>query len=138
MCAPPVWFTFKWLKSSTDTETENALTLVEGDARQFVRESDPRVRIIGINQSKRHVDNGHLETQLKADAGAYIADAVEDALAETNRRVLLHLAAQEDLLEAERQTRQRVKGTGAQSVRQLFLRDEPRIAHYQAAANRCL
>src|ERR1044071_7758426 len=113
MYAPPVWFTFKGLKSSTDTETENALTLVKGDARQFIRESDPRIRIIGINQTKRHVDNGHLETQLQTDAGAEIADAVEDALAETNRRIVLRLAAQKDFVKALRQTTQRINRANA-------------------------
>ena len=55
------------LKSSTDAESEDALLFIKEDARQFCDCAITRIRIICVNQAKRHIDDRHLETELKSD-----------------------------------------------------------------------
>ena len=104
MLVPPGRLTFKELKSSSDAESENALLFAEKDTGQFFLHALPRVRIIRINQTKRHVDDGHLETKLDAEAGTDIAEFRKDALANSHDCVRLRLAAKENLLKTSRQT----------------------------------
>src|SRR5919199_185129 len=120
MSTPPEWLPRWRLKSSTHAEAEDALALVEEErvpVNDLVR---PGRRIVRVNYAERHVDDGHLETQLRAEARAYVAaQAGEEALVQAHQSVRLHVAAQEDLLEAEGQTRGRVNRPHPYGVGQL-------------------
>src|SRR5258706_4259246 len=64
----------KCLKSAAYTEAKNALFLVEEKWKTVNRLVFPRVGIISINKTKRHVQNRYLKAHFGADAAAYVAE----------------------------------------------------------------
>src|SRR5260370_1109442 len=97
------------LKGSTDAETEDALLFVkiDGNAVQHGR-AHPRIWIICINQTERHVDDRHLDTKLYAQTRPVVCKSRECAVAKTSDRIGLGFAAQKDALESDGQIGKRI------------------------------
>src|SRR5262245_51980498 len=116
---PPVWFAwmdlpnqvripFSSLKSAPDAKAKDRLFLVKEEREPVDHLIFASVGIISINQAKRHVKNRHLNAKFGADTAADIGELVKKALVEPNYCVALGFAAQKDLLEPGRQSRQRI------------------------------
>ncbi len=111
------------LKSTSDTKAENTFLFSEKYARQFLDESLPCIWIIRVDQTKRHIHDRHLDSQLAAETRTIIAQAGEEAFREADNRIGLRFAAQENLLEAKWQSGQWVNRANPQSVIELVLCD---------------
>ena len=77
---PPVWFALigdplwviRYLKSAAYAEPEDALLFGKDEWKTINELVFPRVGIISINKTKRHVKNRYLETDFAAHAAPYI------------------------------------------------------------------
>jgi hypothetical protein len=92
----------KILKSSADRESKTVPLAGQEEIGQFFGKSYLRVRIEIINQAKRNIDDRHLNAQFQTDARLEIADVGKVAFADAHQLIRLRLAAQKDLLPAER------------------------------------
>ena len=122
----------KRLKGAPYAEANNSLLLVEEKRKSVNDLVLPGVGIIRKYQAKRHVDDGHLNSQLHAEATAKVTEFAKERLRQANRRVGLRLPAQEDLLETEGQLRERIYWPEVDSVLQLRSGNQPVVTHHQS------
>src|ERR1051325_10836349 len=86
LTGPAVGFDFK-LKSAPHAEAKDRLFLVKEERKSVDDLIFTSVRIISINQSKRHVQNWHLNAQLRAQTAAQVAELGKQALVEADHRI---------------------------------------------------
>src|SRR5262245_42854140 len=142
---PPVWFAWVGrpssgtasvylLKTAPFANAEDRLSLVKEERKSVDDLIFTSIGIISINQTKRHVKNGHLNTNLSPNAAAKVGEFIEQALVKSNNRITLGLAAQEDRLQSGRQPSQRVNRTDSLGVDKFALRNQTVVTRNQSEA----
>ena len=92
------------LECPSNRKAETAFFTRQKEIRQLASESECGIRIIKIDQAKRHIDNRNLHAQFHPDTGAKIAELGKRAVVNPHERIGLCLAAQIDLLKPAGQT----------------------------------
>src|SRR5207245_2768154 len=92
------------LKSAADAEPKHALFLVKEKWKTINDLVLPRVGIISINKTKRHVENRYLEADLSAHTGPDVGELREQTLTQADHGICLRFAPQIYGEEAKRQT----------------------------------
>ena len=94
--------------------TSEALTLAgQENAGQFLGETELPVGVIVIDQTKRNVNDRHLNAKFDADGRLKIADLAELRFIDAKQRILLNVAAKEKLLDLGRKRGRAAKAVAA-------------------------
>ena len=119
---------FKHLKRPTNGKFESATLSWQENTRQFLSKSKLSVRIVIIDQAKRHIYDRHLNAKLDADAGFEITDLAKFRVIDHELRILLHVTAKVKLLNLWRKARRTSK-----PVASAKLVDKVGFGHHTAA-----
>ena len=90
------------LKSAAYAESKDALFLVKEEWKTINDLVFPRVGIISINKTKRHVENRYLKANFGAHTAADVRELREQTLVKADHRICLRFAAQKYWKESKR------------------------------------
>ena len=88
------------LKCSADRKAKAAFLTRQEEIWYFLSNTDFRIRIVKINQAKRHVDNRNLNAEFDTDARTKVAETIKRRIVNPDKRVGLRLAAEINLLKS--------------------------------------
>ena len=92
------------LECPADGKFEPASFSRKENARQLIGKANHSVRIVVIDQAKRHVHDRYLNTKLETDTRFKITDTCEFRVVHSQQRILLSLAPNIQLLNEIRQS----------------------------------